>query len=180
MSGSGGGPSNGAGPGMSRSNEDILAAVRQLAIPDPFDRDALVRSVAEMRDRPIAVLEIDTDVLADSPCGLWVARDSEDLIFLERRTSEYHKQQCLFHEVGHMLLGHGPGGLDVDRRREMDMLRNALPDVDPASVIALMGRSDFVGEEEHDAEMFAHLLRLAITEKRDGNHPIRGIFFRSR
>jgi hypothetical protein len=92
---------------MAISNSDMLAMVRELPVPVPWDRDVFIANVAQMRGRAIKLIPIHTAALADSPCGLWLARDDEDLILHEIGTSDYHIDQIVGHEIGHMFLGHG-------------------------------------------------------------------------
>lgn len=166
---------------MTRSNEEMLAMARGLPIPVPWDRNQFIQNIADMRGRPITLIPTDTAALTDSPCGLWLARDEDDLILHEIGTSEYHIDTIVNHEIGHMVLGHGrTRAFGDDREREVDLCRKVLPDLDASTINAVLGRSDFASEQEHDAEMFASLLMIAASEAADQRSVIRSVFFRSR
>lgn len=162
---------------MAISHEDMLARARELPIPVPWDRNAFVHNLAELRGRPITLIPTDTDVIG-GPCGLWLVRDHDDLILHETGTSEYHIDQIVCHELAHMLLGHRFFGGDSDL--EADLCREILPDIDPASVNAVLGRSTYANDQERDAEMFASILMIAATEVADQRSILRSVFFRSR
>lgn len=158
----------------------MLALARELPIPVPWDRDVFINNVAEMRGRAIRLIPTDTTTLADSPCGLWLACDDEDLILHEIGTTEYHIDQIVGHEIGHILLGHGRSGArGYDPVREHELFRRALPDIDPETVRAVLGRTDYGSDQERDAEMFASLLMIAAAEANERSSVMmRSAFFR--
>jgi hypothetical protein len=164
---------------MAISNNDMLAMARELPIPVPWDRDVFVANVAQMRGRAITLIPTDTAALADSPCGLWLARDDGDLILHEIGTSDYHIDQIVGHEIGHILLGHGQNpACGTDKARESNLYRQILPNIDPATVRAVWGRTNYVNDQEHDAELFASMLMLAASEAAEGRSMMRSAFFR--
>lgn len=164
---------------MAVSNAEMLALARELPIPVPWDRGAFIDNLTELRGRAIRLIPTDTVGLVDSPCGLWVACDDEDLIIHEIGTSEYHIDQIVGHEIGHILLGHGQsGGRGLDEAREFQACLQALPDIDPDCVRAVLGRRDYVGDQERDAEMFACLLIIAAAEAGERQSMMRSAFFR--
>jgi hypothetical protein len=164
---------------MVGSNADILALTRRLPIPVPWDRNVFVENLGQMRGRGIRLIPTDTTTLDDSPCGLWLACDDEDLILHEIGTTDYHIDQIVGHEIGHILLGHGlDGGHGRANAHEHTVSRQALPDIDPATVRAVLGRSDYASEQERDAEMFASLLMIAAAEATERRSMMRSAFFR--
>ena len=167
---------------MAISNADMLALARQLPIPVPWDRDAFINNLSELRGRPIRLVPTDTAALADSPCGLWLARDNDDLILHEIGTSDYHIDQIVGHELGHMLLGHDRSRIfGADKAREENLCRQVLPDIDPKTVRAVLGRSNSGSDQERDAEMFASLLMIAAAEANERSSVMmRSAFFRRR
>lgn len=166
---------------MAISNEKILALVRGLPLPVPWQRDVFVDNLAERRGRAIKLIPIDTAALGFNPCGLWVARDEDDLILHEIGTSDYHIDQIVGHEIGHMLLEHSQISIfGADKARERDLCRRFLPDVDPDTVSAVLGRTDGAHDEEQEAEMFASLLMIAATEANERSQMMRSAFFRRR
>jgi hypothetical protein len=168
---------------MTLSNQDILDLVRALPIPTPWDRDVFVQRVAEKRGRPIALIPTDTASLTDSPCGLWMARDHDDLILHERGTSDYHIDQIVCHEIGHMILGHRSCGTQGENRYKViesawRQLLPAVPDFSPESVHAVLGRKDYGDEQEREAEMFASLLMIATEEQTHQRSIVRRVFLK--
>lgn len=156
----------------------MLALARELPIPVPWDRDIFIENLAVMRGRAIRLIPTDTAALADSPCGLWLACDDEDLILHEMGTTEYHIDQIVGHEVGHILLAHGQNGEDrFDTARSRKLFRQALPDIDFEAVRAVLGRRDYANDEERDAEMFASLLMIAAAEAAEKHSMMRSAFF---
>ena len=94
---------------MTVSNADMLSMAREL--PDPGALGSKLHPEFVRKARPPDHAGPNrTAALADSPCGLWLARDTDDLIFHETGTSDYHIDQIVRHEVGHMVLGHGRTG----------------------------------------------------------------------
>lgn len=166
---------------MSMSNQDMIALARELPIPVPWNRDKFVANLAEMRGRAITLIPTDTAALADSPCGLWLARDDEDLILHEIGTSDYHIDQIVCHEVGHMLLGHGRIQVHSNgTAHQRDLCRQLLPNIDPETVHAVLGRSDYADDQEREAEMFASILVIAAAEAADQKSMMHNAFFRRR
>jgi hypothetical protein len=170
----------GKDPSMALTNEEMLAMARKLPIPVPWDRDVFIKNLTEMRGRAIKLIPTDTAALTDSPCGLWLARDDDDLILHEIGTSDYHIDQIVGHELGHILLGHGRSrAFGLDRAREQDLCRQVLPDIDPETVRAVLARADFASDQERDAEMFGSLLMIAAAEANERSSVMmRTAFFR--
>jgi len=158
------------------SNDELLALARELPIPIPWDREKFIANIAAVRGRPIRLVPTDTAALAGGPCGLWLASDDEDVILHETGTSDYHIDQIVCHEIGHMLLGHGRGHAAGDEHPTFDRLSELLPDIDPATVQAILGRSDFLADQERDAEMFASMIMIAAAEGATKKSVVRSIF----
>lgn len=172
---------------MTTPTAELLELARTLPIPVPWDRDTFIAAVAEMRGRPITLIPTDTAALTDSPCGLWLARKHDDLILHEAGTSEYHIDQIICHEIGHMVLDHRTlPGESTRTTRDQEMaeraaaIRAVLPDLDPATVSSVLGRTNYDNAQERDAEMFASLLMIAAAEAADSQSMMRGVFFRKR
>lgn len=166
---------------MAVSNEDMLAMARELPIPVPWDLDVFIANLAAQRGRPIHLIPTDTAALAGSPCGLWLTREHDDLILHEVGTSSYHVAQIVSHEVGHMVLGHGRDrAFGADRDREEALCRTVLPGIDPETVKAVLGRTNYASDQERDAEMFANILMIAAAEVSDQQSVMRGVLLRRR
>ncbi|MEB3980177.1 hypothetical protein OQ968_02740 [Mycobacterium sp. 663a-19] len=163
---------------MTVTNAELLTLARQLPIPVPWDRDVFVSNLAQARGRPIRLVPTSTAALTDSPCGLWVTLDHEDLILHETGTSQYHIDQIVCHEVGHMVLGHSRcRKFGDDKARQAQLCLALLPDINPATVRAVLGRTNYPNDEERDAEMFANMLMVAAAEAAADDSMLRSVFF---
>ncbi|SIC21071.1 hypothetical protein [Mycobacteroides abscessus] len=164
---------------MPLTNDEMLAKARELPLPKSWDRAQFIRNLAEMRGRPIHLVAIDTVRLAGSPCGLWIKRANDDIIVHEAGTSEYHIDQIVRHEVGHMMLGHDRAQEEnPDAGPAADLFHTVMPSIKPAAVRAVLGRQDFSGEQEREAETFATMLMFAAHEKETKASMMRSVFFR--
>jgi hypothetical protein len=125
--------------------------VADLDIPQPFDLGRFLAHVERRRNRAIFVHPFTSG--PGIPCGLWLGTARADHIFHEEGTTPWHRTHITVHEVAHMLLGHG--GSNGSRR---DLAALLAPDVNPALVRLVMGRSAYTTAEEHDAETLASLI----------------------
>ncbi|MEU2257697.1 hypothetical protein ABZ540_31485 [Nocardia xishanensis] len=158
---------------MGTSVGRIKKAIAQLPVPDPWDCRRFVEDVAELRGRPIILLPVGNLGGLASPCGLWLVREHDDVIIYEDSTSEYHMDQIVCHEIGHMVLGHDRAPSSDTGLASDPMFRSVFPDIDPLTVRAVLGRSDYGNGLEREAEMFATMVMVA------GGHGQRGQNFRN-
>lgn len=162
------------------SKADMLALVRTLPVPVPWDRSLFIDGVARLRGRPIRVVPT-VDKLALSPCGLWMKRDHDDIIIHEAGTSEYHVDQIVCHEIGHMVLEHDGGprqaaGAGADDAKMI--FATALAGFDP-STGKILGRTGFGDERERDAELFASMVMLTAAQAGAQHSMMSSVFFRT-
>jgi hypothetical protein len=129
------------------------AWLRELTLPEPFDLTELCRSVSISRGRPLHVRGIPGPASRGRPCGIWIATDDDDWIFVDQQTSPLHRQHIVLHELAHMLCGHAAGDLP-----ENDMLRRLFPDLSPAMVRTVLSRTSYQSEPEREAEVLASLI----------------------
>ncbi|BBY22048.1 hypothetical protein [Mycobacterium stomatepiae] len=166
---------------MTTPDTELLALARRMPIPVPWDRHQFVDNVARMRGRPIRLIPTPTPALAGSPCGLWLKRDTDDVIVHDIGTSEYHMDQIVCHEIGHMVLGHDqPHISEPPGSAHSRMCATLLPDLDPATVRSVLGRTDYASAQERDAETFASVLMIAAADAGAQRSVMRSVFFRSR
>lgn len=168
---------------MAMPNSDMIAIIRTLPIPVPWDRNTFIDSIAQMRGRPITLRPTDTATLKHSPCGVWVKGATEDTILYESGTSEYHIDQIICHEIGHMVLEHDApsAAATVDAPHHYpELWRTILPDLDPANVRAVLGRMDYTNDREHDAETFATMVRIAAADAGAQASMMGNVFFQRR
>lgn len=166
---------------MTLSESDISRIVKQMPIPVPWDRDKFIEQVSTLRGRRIHLIPVDTSSIVDSPCGLWLRRDDDDLLLYAAGTSGYHIDQIVCHEVGHMVLGHSQLlSYGAQRDDTAALCGSLLPDIDPATVNAVLARGEYNDDQEHEAETFASLLMVAATESAEARSMIRSVFLRKR
>jgi hypothetical protein len=140
-------------PDPRAARPDFNQILAGIDIPAPFDIDVLCERVAAKRGRRL-LLESQAGVSgSDVPCGVWIALAEVDVIFFEEATSPLHRDHIIRHEIGHMLLGHDkvPGsGLQLDGR--------AFGNIDPKTIVSMLGRARFDSQQEYDAERLAYLI----------------------
>lgn len=134
---------------MVLSDMDMLDLVRTLPIPVPWDREAFVQGIAGMRGRPITLIATEPAFLTDSLCGLWLAREDDDVILYERDATDFRIHHVVCHQIAHMVLGH--------HSAESARCR-ALPDLAPELVNIILRGKDYGDEQEYEADLFALLL----------------------
>jgi hypothetical protein len=126
------------------------AIVAGLDIPRPFDLGRFLAQVERRRNRVIFLHPFTSG--PGIPCGVWLGTATADHIFHEEGTTPWHRTHIIVHEVAHMLLGHGSG-----KGSSRDLATLLAPDVNPALVRLVLGRSAYTTAEERDAETLASL-----------------------
>ncbi|WP_433542023.1 hypothetical protein ACQP10_38370 (plasmid) [Streptosporangium sandarakinum] len=84
----------------------VLAALELVPIPRPFDLDAYMRQVQRVRGRRVHLHELPATA-AGAICGLWLATEKADHIYVAPGATGVLRVNILLHEISHMLLGHG-------------------------------------------------------------------------
>jgi len=170
---------------ITRRRARCEAAADVVAIPRPFDLDALCEGIAAQRGRPLRLVALEGAPNSSMPCGVLVATESADLIFYEPATSALHKLQIVLHELAHLLLGHG--GPDTDRPAYATRLLPASEDgedgndedededdlgIDLDQVLHILGRTSYSDNEEKDAELLATILSHRILDREATTNPV--------
>jgi hypothetical protein len=124
--------------------------VQGLELPDPFDIHELCRRIGEQQGRALHTVALP---LPPDKCGLWVRTKDFDVIFYQSDTSPMHQELIIGHEIGHLLAGHvSTAVLDADAAQLL------LPDLDPALVHSVLGRTTYSQQQEREAELTGTLL----------------------
>lgn len=123
----------------------------ELAAPDGADARELCALVGQRQGKPIHLVA--ESLPPQSPCGLAVRTGTFDAIIYERHTTPLHQEHIIGHELGHILCGH-----DTATVFDAEASRLLLPDLDPALVQAVLGRTNYTEVEEREAEMIASLI----------------------
>ena len=131
------------------------ALVNGLRLPRPFTVDALIAELAERRGRPIELRTLPNGV-AINACGLWIATDTHDEIYVEEKTTPFHREHIVLHEIGHILCDH-----EANSQDGAGALGGLLPDLSPALIMRILGRTNYTSEQEQEAELVASLIRTA-------------------
>jgi hypothetical protein len=170
---------------ITRRRARCEAAADVVAIPRPFDLDALCEGIAAQRGRPLRLVALEGAPNSSMPCGVLVATESADLIFYEPATSALHKLQIVLHELAHLLLGHGAP--DTDRPAYATRLLPASEDgedgndedededdlgIDLDQVLHILGRTSYSDNEEKDAELLATILSHRILDREATTNPV--------
>ena len=134
--------------GIRKRCETILV---ELDLPDALGVRDLCDVIAERQGRPIHLLG--ESLPAESPCGIAVRTERFDAIFYEANTSRLHQDHIIRHELGHLICGHLTAPI-LDAEASLLLL----PNLDPALVQAVLGRTNYSEIEEKEAETIASLL----------------------
>lgn len=137
-----------------RQQRWLRAIADQYATIDRFSVDALCEVISAQRGRPLHVHPLDLPSSSGlNACGMWIATDVADHVFVEHRTSRFHQEHIILHEIGHMLCDHVtedlPAGL-------AEALRGG--EVDPGLAGQVLARTSYTTGQEKDAELVASLI----------------------
>ncbi|MDF3291649.1 hypothetical protein [Streptomyces silvisoli] len=136
---------------LCRRCRTVLDGIR---LPRPFSVAALCRQLSERRGRPLHLHMLPAEVATAGACGLWLATETDDHIFFERRTTRPHQDHIILHEIAHLLFDHHSAGA-----RDGGALGGLLPDLDLRLVRRLLARTSYTTDQEREAEMLASLIR---------------------
>ena len=129
----------------------------------------------------------DTAVLVGTGCGtgsgLWIAKKDSDVIVYGADATEWHAEHIVAHELGHMLLGHGPApdrDADLPNAETLAAVTELLPSIAPESIRHVLGRTDYGSMRERDAETFADMVMLQAMRSQRRDSLLHRTFFRDR
>ncbi len=133
--------------------------VRDLELPAPFDLELFCTQIGRQSGRTLVLVPRDSRQHGPAPCGLLVRTKTVDHLFYETATSELHRRQNVFHEIGHLLADHAPVQQAPGTAAGVQHL---LPDMDPAMIQAVLARGGYQHAMEREAETIATLLGLRV------------------
>lgn len=125
--------------------------LRGLGLPGGFTVARLAEALAHKRGRPLR-LRPEPLPVAGLSGGLLVTRDI-DFIAYQSNTTPMHQDHIVCHEFGHLLAGH-----ETVVMTGQDALRLLAPNIDPAVVQRMLGRTCSSEHAEREAEHIADLL----------------------
>ncbi|MFD3815226.1 hypothetical protein ACFWRZ_09170 [Streptomyces rubiginosohelvolus] len=144
--------------------------LEELRLPAVTSVRDLAPFVEARTGRPVMLIPVAHDEMpevldAQAPCGMWLATDTADHIFYDADTSPAHADVIIGHEFAHMLRGHRDQGSPVGD------LGGLVPDLDPAVIRMLLGRTKYTEPDEHEAEMLGSLLQEHASSRRTNAEP---------
>lgn len=163
---------------MDDSTQRVMAAREAVLklVPSPWHREKFLAALGEWRGRPIQLVPVASTLLPGTlepgrgtPCGLWLDCTDVDVFAYAEGTTDFHIDQIIAHETGHMVLDHNAGTAGLMGVRQL------LPSIDPAMVRRVLGRSEFADDQEDEAELFADLLLSGVSRWRS-SRPMRSFW----
>ena len=149
----------GTGGGRTGLWRECQAVVDRLDLPDPFDVEAFIATLAHKRGRPIELIGV--PARPDRPCGLLVTTARADLIIYSSDTSTVHRQHILLHEAAHLVRNHDQAGPGTDGG-----FGALLPHLSPALIRNVLGRTVYTEPQEREAELIATMIHHRVARGR--------------
>jgi hypothetical protein len=126
--------------------------IKDLEIPDPFDLGQFCDSLGKSWGRPIDLMEVDLPKAL--PCGLAVALEDRDIIFIAAGLTGPHRDIVGLHEIGHLVAGHL-----TDPLAGTDTRRFVFKHLDQRLINRINQRSNnYSTRHEREAELIATML----------------------
>ncbi|NVM97756.1 hypothetical protein [Arthrobacter sp. SDTb3-6] len=129
----------------------VRKAEQELNLPSQLSLESLRDHLEEKRKREIVIEEL-ADLPGNDVCGVWLGTEEKDLILHTPTPWQWHRQQIILHEFGHMILSH-----DLDAT-PADLKMASILDIDPTTVRYIFLRGSYSDEAERAAEMVADRL----------------------
>ncbi|MEV6704200.1 hypothetical protein [Micromonospora wenchangensis] len=127
---------------------------RAVGIPRPFELEEFLDRWSRYRaGRPVSLFPMTDAELPANTCGLWLALPDRDIVGFPMAAPRNHRDHIVLHEVGHMLATHADG-----LAGPVDGFSGLVPDLDPAMVRSVLGRSAYDDVQEQEAELIASLI----------------------
>ncbi|MER5322281.1 hypothetical protein [Streptosporangium roseum] len=130
----------------------LAAALDLVPIPHPFDLGVYLQRVEQARGRRLHIHELPA-AATGAICGLWVATENADHIFIASGAVGLLYTNIVLHEISHMLLDHGKVGGDA--AAALARLLRGGEEVQRAAA-----RSRYDTTEEREAERLATLILM--------------------
>ena len=167
--------------------ERCRRTVEELELPDPFDVEAFIASLARERGRPIDLMPV--TARPNLPCGLVITTDRADWIVYQADTTAVHRQHILLHEAAHLVCGHAEadgsgfgvdagagagadsdvypdtdtgartgGGVGIGAGAHAAAASSLMPHLSPDLIRSVLGRTVYSEPDEREAELVASLI----------------------
>ncbi|MGK4579629.1 hypothetical protein [Kitasatospora sp. HPMI-4] len=144
------------------NNRDADRKLREIAagldLPNPFSIERLCDAISKKRGRPLYLHAVDRGTAEQVPCGVWLATDIGDHVFVEESTSELHRSHIILHELCHMLLKHSfvPDPNSPDSRAIT--ANSSFSNISMETISSMLGRTSYTTRDEQEAEALAGLI----------------------
>jgi hypothetical protein len=135
--------------------------VADLDLPDPFEIEGFVGSLATKRGRRIELMPVAAN--PDLPCGLVLTTRDADLIVYRADTTPLHREHILLHEAAHILCGHDDSA--AGEGAFASAAQALMPHLSPDLVRSVLGRTVYSEPDEHEAELVASLIRQRVERR---------------
>ncbi|MEU1628022.1 hypothetical protein ABZ746_22320 [Streptomyces sp. NPDC020096] len=136
-----------------RIRKKCQALVSTLTLPRPFSVESLIHDLSSQRGRAIRLRGLPSGFAAHA-CGLVISTDTADEIYVEEKTTQFHREHIALHEIGHILMHHDNGG-----QESHGALAALLPNLSPEAISRFLARTSYTTEQEQEAELVASLIR---------------------
>jgi hypothetical protein len=142
---------------MDQLQAEARTAFEALRLPPRLTLDSLIAHVEAVRGRRMKIIET-SKLTGKKICGLWIPRETVDVVYHSQTHGRLHRQQMILHEIAHMILRHDQcrdatwQGINVFREISGEVVEKAL------------ARGDFRSDLEATAEHLADLLAAAIRD----------------
>lgn len=135
--------------------ERCRRTVDGLELPNPFDVEEFISSLARKRGRPIDLVPV--TARPNLPCGLVITTDRADWILYRADTTAVHRQHILLHEAAHLVCGHAEdagAGVGADAAAAAALMPHLSDDL----IRSVLGRTVYGEPDEREAELVASLI----------------------
>ncbi|WP_280246923.1 MULTISPECIES: hypothetical protein [Nocardia] len=140
----------------SSTRSQLEELVDRLELPENWSVEVFLAALERMRGRRI----IRRPLPVNAPvglCGLWLAREHDDVIVHRVSSDPIQERHVIAHEVAHMLLCHGRPASPAQVAR-MLMGVDAESELEPAVVRTARWANAYARHDEYEAELFATLI----------------------
>lgn len=144
---------------MSRAVAEARSLVAQ-ALPRDGTVDSLLAALGALRNRPFKFVSA---VLTGTTSGLWLPRDTYDVLIYPQDASPLRRTAILCHELAHILLGHSPA---LHASISSLTVSSLAPDISPHTTVGYLARTDYTTPEEVAAEKFGTELCVELAAQR--------------
>lgn len=126
------------GVGDPQSRAQAFLDELDLPFTRPWSVDRFVAEVGFRINRVISILELPRDISASGEVsGFWVRTAPVDVIYIRNDVDPLFREQCILHELAHILLGHEADTAMIESILKESFLRMA-PDIPTCMINALV------------------------------------------